>query len=1006
MTLGVAEEVQEPSERQNALCYYMPHHAIIREDRATTKVRVVFDASSHSRKGMSLNENLEAGPNLNEDMLSLLINFRKEKVALVGDVEKAFLQISIHEEDRDAMRFLWWKHDAEGKLLKEVQTWRMTRVTFGTTPSTFLLAATIKHHLKQVEDRFPDTTRTLQKAIYVDDVILGAATLNDAVKLYKEAKQVFREAAMNLRKWTSNEERLNKIIDENERDDSHIEIRSRGFTMLLGLIWKHSKDVISFPVEKWESITDTTYLTKRSVLQATAKIFDPLGLLSPFTVRAKIGLQRLWKTKVTWDDQLPKEEFDKWTNLMSEAQDLRVLEIIRCYASKDQPVKAYELHVFADASPTAYGAAAYLIVVYRDGSNESRLVTAKSRVAPIKELTLARLELMAAVVASRLCDYIKGHFNERIQEIHCWTDSMIVLHWIQGTSKRDSFVTNRIAEIRKNTLQASWSFVQSEDNPADLLTRGISAKVLINSKLWWNGPEWITSLEKNTVSMIRTNADVEEQHETQCHQCTGREQNEPILEIERYSSYGRLVRVTAWVFRFIDNTRRENHKGPLTGKEVTNAEKYWIRQTQVPLRQTTGEDYSSAKSFEINGHEVYLDDDGIIRQKGRLQCSQEHSRNVIVIPKDGHFSELLIHHVHQMVLHGGVQATLAQIRTKFWILQGRQAVKRVLNRCIVCKRHNSRPTTQNMPPLPADRVNEAEPFKVTGVDFTGTLYAKDKNEIVKQYVLIFTCAVTRGVHLEVTNNLSSSSFLQAFRRFTARRGMPAVVYSDNAKTFIKDEREINRMLKTIEHEVVKDYCSGYQIQWKTIAECAPWWGGFYERLIRSLKTSMRKIISKRTASVEELRTIVAEVEGALNNRPLTYVYGEPNEPMPLTPADIIGGRRQLQDVQTRLYNFDVEDVWRSRCKLVRAWWKRWHREYIKEIGATVKAKTRQAKPLSQGDMVLIEDKGPRTFWKMCRIEKLYPGRDGITRACLLRTGNKELLRRSVNHIYPLEGCFK
>lgn len=258
----------------------------------------------------------------------------------------------------------------------------------------------------------------------------------------------------------------------------------------------------------------------------------------------------------------------------------------------------------------------------------------------------------------------------------------------------------------------------------------------------------------------------------------------------------------------------------------------------------------------------------------------------------------------------------------------------------------------------------------------------------------------------MTNDMSTSSFLQAFRRFTARRGIPVIIYSDNARTFTKAEKEINGMLDAIGHERVKDYCSVRQLQWKTIAECAPWWGGFYERLIRSLKTSMRKIISRKTTSVEELRTIVAEVEGALNNRPLTYVYGEPNEPMPITPADIIGGRQQLQDRQTRPYNGDIEEAWRSRCQLVKAWWKRWHHEYLTEIGATVKAKTRQAKPLSQGDVVLIEDRGPRTFWKMGRIEKSYPGRDGVTRACLLRTGNKEFLRRSVNNIYPLEECFK
>lgn len=305
-------------------------------------------------------------------------------MALVGDVEKAFLQISIHEEDRGAMRFLWWKHDADGKLLNEVQTWRMTRVTFGTTPSTFLLAATIKHHLQRMSPRYPETTETLRKAIYVDDVILGAATFENAVKLYKEAKQVFKEAAMNLRKWTSNDERLKQIIDESEKDDDHVKIRSKGHTMLLGMLWKHSKDMLSFPVEKWASLPDNTYLTKRTVLQAAAKIFDPLGLLSPFTIRAKIGFQRLWKTDVTWDDPLPKQECDEWRGLMSEAKELRLLEIPRCYASKDKKVKSYKLHVFADASPAAYGAAAYIVLLYDDGTRESTLLTAKSRIAQSK----------------------------------------------------------------------------------------------------------------------------------------------------------------------------------------------------------------------------------------------------------------------------------------------------------------------------------------------------------------------------------------------------------------------------------------------------------------------------------------------------------------------------------------------------------------------------------------------------------------------------------------------
>lgn len=200
--------------------------------------------------------------------------------------------------------------------------------------------------------------------------------------------------------------------------------------------------------------------------------------------------------------------------------------------------------------------------------------------------------------------------------------------------------------------------------------------------------------------------------------------------------------------------------------------------------------------------------------------------------------------------------------------------------------------------------------------------------------------------------------------------------------------------------------STHKVNWKAIEECAPWWGGFYERIIRSMKTSMRKVIAKRITSPGELQTVLTEVEGALNNRPLTYVYGEPDEPLPLTPADIIGGKLQLHDFIGKQQGSDIEDAWRSRCRVTQEWWARWRREYLKELGATVQAKAASNKQLSEGDVVIIEDKGPRTFWKMCRIEKTYPGSDGTIRSCLLRSSGKELLRRSTKHIYPLEDCLK
>lgn len=799
------------------------------------------------------------------------------------------------------------------------------------------------------------------------------------------------------------------MFDATEKNEgAHKEIRSSGRTKLLGMIWKHHEDVLCFPIEKWVSDLTVHPLTKRTVLQATAKIFDPLGLLSPFTIRAKIGFQSIWKSDTTWDDPLPAEESKKWRNFIEEASELKDLQVPRCYAEKQGMTEDSTLHVFADASPLAYGAAAYIVTSNSNGTKATTLMVAKSRVAPIKELTLARLELMAAVLAARLGEYVQKHYVADMKSTHFWTDSMIVLHWINGTSKRESFVENRVAEIRAKTRMGSWSFVQGEDNPADLITRGIKARALIESNLWWRGPTWLASKQIYPDKNCGGDAQLMiEEQSIECNKCTeGTEKPaSSILNIENYGSYNRLLRTTAWVLRFIKNLKKEHLRGPLGTQEITSAENYWIRKAQQTF---TGHSHSRRKGgnvFQIQGQDVFIDDEGIIRQKGRIQYSKEINKHVIVLPKQGHFTELLVNQVHRLMMHGGVQATLAQLRTRFWILQGRQAVKRVINKCIICKRHNARPLSQVTPPLPADRVTQALPFQVSGVDFTGPLYAADKGQCLKQYVVIFTCAVSRAVHLEVVNNMSTLNFLQAFRRFTARRGIPAIVYSDNAKTFKRAAKDINNVLGSIQRENLDDYCSSRSIKWKLIAEGAPWWGGFYERLIRSLKTSMRKIIARMTITAEELRTVVTEVEGALNNRPLTYVYGEPGEPMPITPADIVGGRQQLNDSQ-RLILGDIEEAWRSRCRIVRAWWTRWHREYLKEIGATVRTQATPSKALKEGDVVLLGGPGPRTFWEMCRIEKKCTGRDGVTRACLLRRSNKELIRRSTKHIYPLEDCFK
>lgn len=270
--------------------------------------------------------------------------------------------------------------------------------------------------------------------------------------------------------------------------------------------------------------------------------------------------------------------------------------------------------------------------------------------------------------------------------------------------------------------------------------------------------------------------------------------------------------------------------------------------------------------------------------------------------------------------------------------------------------------------------------------------------------MIFTCAVTRAIQLELVKRMSSEAFIQAFRRFVARRGLCTTIYSDNARAFKKSEKEMNKILK-MKDERVQQYTSNLKIKWKFIVELAPWWGGFYERLIRSFKTSMAKTIGARLLDEEELRTVVVEAEGVLNNRPLTYVYDDPNEPQPITPADVIGGRQAMnKQEENRLGEYSLLNYWSARKRAMITWWTRWKKEYLRELKCASR-KIEGHTSIQQGDVLLLGEARKRTQWKLCKVEKIFPGKDGLVRTCLLRTPEGKLVKRPIQLLYSLEGCF-
>lgn len=319
---------------------------------------------------------------------------------------------------------------------------------------------------------------------------------------------------------------------------------------------------------------------------------------------------------------------------------------------------------------------------------------------------------------------------------------------------------------------------------------------------------------------------------------------------------------------------------------------------------------------------LFLDENNRLRVVGRLQASFENydSRHPILIPNQCHYAKLLVLVAHAKLGHAGLRDTPVQLRERYCIVRGRQLIKKLLNTCVICKPFHSRPLVQDEAPLPQDRVTATSPFLVCGVDFAGPLYTKDTSQDNRCYIALFSCASTRALPLELVENMTAESFICAMRRFVSRRGLCKTIYSDNARAFKRTCRELTDLWRTLQHPDVQAYFSASAISWKFIVERAPWWGGFYERIVRSVKNTLKQMLGRQQVNVVELSTVLTEVEAIINSRRLTFVYNDVAEPSPLTPACFLVGRR-LQALPPSFYTEDLTHGSTS-TNLRRMWQKR------------------------------------------------------------------------------------
>jgi len=548
--------------------------------------------------------------------------------------------------------------------------------------------------------------------------------------------------------------------------------------------------------------------------------------------------------------------------------------------------------------------------------------------------------------------------------------------------------------IQQLTNPSQWRHCAGTENPADLLTRGVSANDLIESTLWVKGPEFLIENIGSWPVDILMEVDGCQEEAKQNVACFSSMETK-VFDVTRWGTLVRAIRVVAWVLRVV--TGVFPNKGELTYEELEKAKFVLLRDAQSHSFPQEIEDLKKgvliSRKSKIYKLSPYLDDDGLLRIKGRLDHADMsfESKHPIIVPA-GHLALLLVRHQHLLLKHAGVGAMLTSLRNQYWILGARRLAKRVKKFCIACQKVDARAVEQPIAPLHESRVRQARPFAVVGIDHAGPLFCADYPR-KKFYILLLTCAVSRAVHLELVNSLNVEDCLLALRRFVARRGLPAVFWSDNAKTFV-----------AVRHQLLLTF-SVHRLRWNFIPPRSPWWGGWWERLVRSVKGALKKSVGKRCLVRSELETVLHEVEGCVNSRPLTFLSDEASEALPLTPSHFLIGKSNIYepDDPSQSASGTREDLVQRKLvkdSLLDRFWSLWSNEYIRSL--PIWRGSDKESQIQKNSLVLIREEGwPRMTWPLGVITEVYSGRDGIIRSCKVRTQRGEFVR-AVQRLHILE----
>lgn len=761
------------------------------------------------------------------------MRFRRHKFAVSADIIKMYRQIEIVPNQWNLQRIFF--RENPNLPLKE---YCLVVVTYGFASSPYISVKAMQDGAKKYQLQFPKAVQAIHEDFYMDDCTTGDSNEENAIQLAKDIRTVLDKNGFPLSKWRSNSQRLVKELAGD--DAASVLFEQEEKTSILGLKWLPKTDELTFAVNQKPIIE----FTKRNILSTIHQLYDPNGLVAPVITRAKLLIQALWKEKLTWDEPVSVEIIKQWKTIWSNIDELEKIRIPRWFGMTNH--SHLQLHAFADSSGKAYGGVVYLRIQHPNNEIECHLIAAKSKVAPIKQITIPRLELAAAHLAGKLLASVKKAMELETVPFYLWTDNIAAIIWIHtGLHKLKVYVANRVADIRQVSEPHNWNHVRSEHNPADLISRGIAPQDIIKNELWWNGPPWL-KLSQNewptpvNVSKFHTPSDVASEiriNSTQLveplliHMPTG-----AIPLLDYTNTCAKLCRIIVYVQRFIDKCRnkkisqnqRRNKVKPCPEIDILRPSVEEKRQAMKCIIRAHQQHYfqreyvflleqrdkiidevqrNKKQYFEIDYRKYpsqsnilalrpFIDRDGIIRigNRGKHASIPFDAKHPILIEQCTRLSYLIINEAHYALGHGSVQIMTQYIRQVYWMQRLRDTLRQYLSKCTTCARYTKTFETQLMADVPSDRVNQNRAFLITGVDYAGpipmVMRYRGTASHQKCWIAIFVCMVTRAVHIDVVTDNTSMAFIMCFERFIARRGHCNRLYSDNGTNFRGAYKEI------------------------------------------------------------------------------------------------------------------------------------------------------------------------------------------------------------------------